>query len=73
MACVSLLIVAFLAAASVTSWRVNAILLAQVIPGRAFVQVPTADTVGIQDEARWTRADKTAFGVLAVVLARLRR
>lgn len=70
---VSLLVVAFLAATSVTSWCVNAILLAQVSPGRAFVQIPTADTVGIQDKTRWTRADKTAFGVLTVVFARLRR
>lgn len=73
MACVSLLIVAFLAAASVTSWCVYAVLLAQVIPGRAFVQVPTADSVGIQDEAGRTRADETALGVLTVELARLRR
>lgn len=73
MACVSLLIVAFLTAASVTSWCVYAILLAQVIPGRAFVKIPTADTVGIQDETGRTRADKTALGILTVVLARLRR
>lgn len=73
MACVSLLIVAFLAAASVTSWCVYAVLLAQVIPGRAFVQVPTADSVGIQDKTGRARADETALGVLTVELARLRR
>lgn len=73
MTCVALLVVAFLAAASVTSWSIYAILLAQVIPGRAFVEVPTAGTVGIQDETGRARADETALGVLAIVLARLRR
>lgn len=73
MTCVSLLVVTFLTAASITSWCVYAILLAQVISGRAFVQVPTAGTIGIQDETGWARADETALGVLAVVLARLRR
>lgn len=47
---IPLLIVALLAAAGVASRRVNAILLAQVIPGRALVQVPAADAVGVQDE-----------------------
>lgn len=50
MARVPLLVVAFLAAASVASRSVYAILLTQVIPGRAFVQVSAADTVRVQDE-----------------------
>jgi len=49
---VSLLSIAFLAAASVTPRRIYAILLAQVIPGGAFIQISTANTVRIQDETR---------------------
>lgn len=43
------------------------------ISGCALVQVPAADTVGIQNEARRTRADEAALGVLAVVFARFWR
>lgn len=47
---VPLLVVAHLAATSVASRSVDAILLTQVISGRAFIQVSAANTVGVQDE-----------------------
>lgn len=52
MARISLLGVALLTIASVASWCVYAILLTQMISGCAFVQIPAADTVRIQDETR---------------------
>jgi len=73
MTCVPLLSIAFLAATSIAPRRIYAILLAQMIPGGAFIQISTANTVRIQDETRWARADETTLGILAVVLAWLRR
>lgn len=73
MARIPLLGVAFLTIASVAPWCIYAILLTQVISGCAFIQIPAASTVGIQDETRRTRADETTLGVLAIILARFRR
>jgi len=50
MARISLLDVTLLTIASVASRCVYAILLTQMISGCAFVQIPAANTVGIQDE-----------------------
>lgn len=70
MARISLLGVALLAIACITSRGVYAILLAQMISGCAFVQISAANTVGIQDETRRARADEATLGVLTIVLAR---
>lgn len=50
MARISLLGVAFLTVAGIASWCIYAILLAQMISRCALVQIPAADTVGIEDE-----------------------
>ena len=44
---IAVLRVTFLTAASVTALSVNAILLAQMISSRAFVQISATDAVGI--------------------------
>jgi len=73
MACIPLLGVALLTVASVASWCIYTILLTQMISGCAFIQIPAASTVGIQNETRRARADETTLGVLAIILARFRR
>lgn len=69
MASVSILGVSFLAATSVASLSVDAVLLTQMISCCTFIQVPAADPVGIQNETRGTRTNEASFGVLAIVLA----
>lgn len=73
MTSVSVLRVTLLATASVASLSVDAILLAQMIPCRAFVQISAADSIGIQNETGWTGTDETSFRVLTIELARLWR
>lgn len=73
MTSVSVLSVALLTATSVAALSVDAVLLAQMISGRAFVEVPAANTVGIQDETGRTGTDETSFRVLTIILARSRR
>lgn len=73
MARIPLLGVALLTVASIASRCIYAILLTQVISGCAFVQIPAANTVGIQDETRRARTDEAALGVLAIILAGFRR
>lgn len=73
MTSIAILIVTLLAATSIAALGIDAVLLAQMIPSRAFVEVSAADAVGVQDEASWAGTDETSFCVLAVVLAGLRR
>lgn len=70
MTSVSVLRVTLLAAASVASLSVDAVLLAQMIPCRALVQISTADAIRIQNETGRTGTDETSFRVLTIVLAR---
>lgn len=69
-ASVSVLRVTLLAAASVASLSVDAILLAQMIPCRALVQISATDAIGVQDETGRAGTDETSFRVLTIVLAR---
>lgn len=72
MTSVAILGVALLAAASVASLSIDAILLTQMISGRTFVQISAADAIRIEKEARGTGTREASFCVLAIVLARLR-
>lgn len=66
---ITVLCVSLIARALVASFSVYAVLLANVLPSSTFIQISTGDTIGIQQETRWARANEAALGILAIILA----
>lgn len=58
---------------TVASLGVDANMLANVLAGVAFVQIPARYAVRIEQESDRTRTNETTFRVLAVILARFLR